>query len=336
MKRIFLLITILMVVIACENDNLFQDNEAQPIEKSAVIQAFPEVIELTAGFQPEGIAIGTNQTFYVGSLSSGQIYKGNLRTGKGELLAIPTVPDQLVGLSFDKRSGYLYGAKGFSGMGAVYNSKTGDIIQSIPLASPMTDLINDVVVTSDAAFFTASLTPTLYKVPLTKNGQLPDPVQVIALPLSGDFNMNPNPMIPQLGAFSNGIDATENGKQLILANTGRGEIYRVDPYSGEAILIDLNGALLPFADGILLDGDILYVVQNMLNQVAIVKLFHEYLKGEIVGTIQHDSFGIPTTASQFGDHLYFVNSHFDIAPPTDIFPDVEFELIKVPKYKVND
>ncbi len=331
MKKIILCIAVVLIVASCENDNLLPINEAQISEKSAHV--FPEVIPLPNGFQPEGIAIGVNQAFYVGSLSSGQIIKGNLRTGASKLLAIPEVPDQVVGLSFDPRSGYLFAAKGYSGMGAAYDSETGEVIQSFMLTDAMTDFINDVVVTRDAAFFTGSFTSVLYKVPLIKNGQLPEPVQVIPLTLSGDFSMIPESK-PQLGIFSNGIDATENGEHLILANTELGEIYRVNPNTGEAEKIDMGGNLLPFADGILLDGQILYVVQNFLDQVAVVKLNDNLLKGEIVNVIVHPEFGIPTTVDEFGNQLYLVNAHFDVAPPSGNFPDEEFEVVKVPKYKV--
>ena len=44
--------------------------------------AFPSQIALPNGFQPEGIAIAGEQ-FYVGSIPTGAIYRGRLRTGKG-------------------------------------------------------------------------------------------------------------------------------------------------------------------------------------------------------------------------------------------------------------
>ena len=71
----------------------------------------------------------------------------------------------------------------------------------------------------------------------------------------------------------------------------------------------------------------------MLNQVAVVKLSNEFLCGELITTINSTKFGIPTTVAEFGDQLYLVNGHFDIAPPTGLFPDVEFEVVKVPKYE---
>src|ERR687898_2385854 len=46
---------------------------------------FPERIALPDGFRPEGIAIGKQATFYVGSIPTGAIYRGNLRTGEGSV-----------------------------------------------------------------------------------------------------------------------------------------------------------------------------------------------------------------------------------------------------------
>ena len=42
--------------------------------------AFPTRIDLPDGFQPEGIATAGEQ-FYVGSIPTGAVYRGSLRTG---------------------------------------------------------------------------------------------------------------------------------------------------------------------------------------------------------------------------------------------------------------
>src|SRR5919106_1214371 len=49
-------------------------------------EPFPEVIRLPIGFRPEGIEVGRGTTFYVGSVASGAIQRGNLRTGSVEPL----------------------------------------------------------------------------------------------------------------------------------------------------------------------------------------------------------------------------------------------------------
>jgi len=46
----------------------------------------PSSIPIPDDFQPEGIAVGEGNTFYVGSLRDGDIYRGDLRSGAGALL----------------------------------------------------------------------------------------------------------------------------------------------------------------------------------------------------------------------------------------------------------
>jgi hypothetical protein len=48
---------------------------------------FPKLIALPDGWQPEGIAI-EGSTFYVGSIPTGAVYRGDVRTGQGA----PLVP----------------------------------------------------------------------------------------------------------------------------------------------------------------------------------------------------------------------------------------------------
>ena len=92
-------------------------------------------------------------------------------------------------------------------------------------------------------------------------------------------------------------------------------LYRIDPNTGVATTIDLGGASVPSADGILLQGRTLYVVQNFLDQVAVVELDPGSASGAVVDTIVDDGFRIPTTVARAGDRLYLVNARFDVAFP---------------------
>ena len=47
---------------------------------AAAKTAFPDIVPLPTGFEPEGIAIGGGSTFYAGSLADGTIVAGDLRT----------------------------------------------------------------------------------------------------------------------------------------------------------------------------------------------------------------------------------------------------------------
>jgi hypothetical protein len=281
---------------------------------------FPEVIPLPNGFRPEGIAIGRGTDFYVGSLANGSIFKGDLRTGEGAIRVPPQAGRIAVGLAYDERTNYIYAAGGPGGAGYVYDAATGEGVAAFQFTSGST-FVNDVVVTRNAAYFTDSFQPFLYKVPLTKNGKLPDPAQVESIPLGGDFEF-------VAGAFNtNGIDATPNGKWLVIVQSSLGRLYRVDPGSGAASLIDLGGASVPNGDGILLDGKKLYVVQNALNQIAVIRLQLKTGTGELVDVITSPNFRVPTTIDEFGKALYAVNARFG-TPPT---PDTEYEVVRVNK-----
>ena len=148
---------------------------------------------------------------------------------------------------------------------------------------------------------------------------MPDSPEAEEIPLGGDYQFTP-------GAFNaNGIAATPNGKALIIVNSVDGLLYKVDPKSGEATRIDLGTATLPNGDGILLQGKTLYVVQNRLNQVAVVRLNSDYTSGRISNTLTRPEFRVPTTIARFGDALYVVNARFG-TPPT---PDTEYEVVRV-------
>jgi sugar lactone lactonase YvrE len=290
------------------------------IVTGASADSFPEVIPLPNGFAPEGIATGRGSTFYVGSIPTGAVYRGDLRTGEGEVLVQPQAGRQAIGLKYDSRSGLLFVAGGPTGFAYIYDGKTGANVDEIQLTT-LESFINDVVVTKDAVYFTNSRQPEIYRVPLQKNGRLPESLAVEVIPLTGDYQF-------AAGQFNaNGIAATPNGKTLIIVNAWEGALYKVNPSTGEATLIDLGGGSVPNGDGILLQGKKLYVVQNQLNQVAVIELNSKFDSGEIKETITSDLFRVPTTIARFGDSLYVVNARFG-TPPT---PDTDYDVVLVPE-----
>jgi len=289
----------------------------------AQAQTTPDVIPLPNGFQPEGIAVGPGSTFYVGSLATGAIYSGDLRTGAGALL-VPDQEDRIaVGLGFDNWSRNLFVAGGPGGAGYVYDTRTGESLAEYPLADPASALgtfVNDVVVTEDAAYFTDSMRPVFYRVPLGSVGRLPDPSAVEEIELSGDF-------VFVEGEFnSNGIAATPNGQRLFIINSFTGSLYRVNPHTGEATEIDVTGGELTMGDGLFLDGQTLYVVRNRVNEIAVVRLGPGFQIGRVVDTITSDLFDVPTTIAKFGPWLYAVNARFGTTPT----PETEYNVVRVP------
>jgi sugar lactone lactonase YvrE len=277
-------------------------------------RSFPDLIQLPADFGPEGIAVGNGTTFYIGSLNpatSGQILVGDLRTGElAELVAPSGVP--AIGIKHDPRSNLLFVARGGSGMGTVFDAASGDVVASYQFQTAPT-FINDVVVTRDAAYFTDSAAPFLYRVALGPGGE--PAAGATRIPLPGDFR-------------TNGIVAAANGEHLLVVNGADTRLYRLDTATSTVVVVDVGGDTLPNADGLLLDGKTLYVVQNFRNRVAVVKLSPDYLSGAITRFITEPFTSnpltkVPTTIADFGNSLYAVTAGF--APPS---PDFVVRLTK--------
>jgi sugar lactone lactonase YvrE len=265
--------------------------------------AFPQRIELPDGFQPEGIATAGGR-FYVGSIPTGAVYRGSLRTGEGSILVQPQSGRAAIGMKLDR--GRLFVAGGPTGMAFVYDARSGAGITSYQLSTGGS-FVNDVVVTKQAAWFTDSLKPVLYRVPLGPGGRPGAASSVQTVELSGDY-------VHGQGFNVNGIEVTPNGKTLVIVQSSTGRLFTVTP-AGVANAIELSGGeSVPNGDGLLLSGRTLYVVQNRLNTVAKIALAPGLGSGRVVNRIQNPGFDVPTTIADHGRRLYAVNGRFDTAP----------------------
>lgn len=315
-----------------------------PIQREAAQTGIQPAAALTlpVGFRPEGITVGTDGEFFVGSLGTmagendpivgGAIYRGNLETGQGAILVEPQPNQMAVGLHLDPRTGYLFVAGGMLGEVRVYESSSGKWLASYKL-SKEAGFINDLVVTKDAFYATDSFVSVLYRVPLTTDGKLIDSAAAETITLSGDYAVGPGEYPFQ----ANGIVVTPDGKWLLIVNSELGILYRVEPKTGVATAIDLGGKDVTYGDGLVLDGQMLYVVQNYANQLSAVRLNADFTKGTVTGTASKEAFDfmIPTTADLAGDTLYVVNGRFeDSAPLTAGSPDIDYALLRVPVREV--
>jgi sugar lactone lactonase YvrE len=263
------------------------------------------VIELPNGFQPEGIAVGNGTTFYVGSIPTGAIYRGDLRTGRGAVFVQGASGRAATGLKAAQGRVYVSGAT--TGKAFVYDARSGALLKEYDfVADANPTFINDVTVTNDAAYFTDSNRAVIYKVPRDLG-----PAQTITL--TGDFQL--------VGGFNlNGIAATQNGKTLIAVQTATGKLFTISPTTGVTHAIDLHGATLTNGDGILLAGRTLYVVRNQNNLIAVVRLAPDFRSGTVTRTITSPSFDVPTTIARQGARLYAVNARFTTPPgPTTTY-----------------
>ena len=277
--------------------------------------AVEDIIHLPDGFQPEGITIDPRGTAYLGSLADGDIYAADLRTGEGEVISEgPCSPS--VGLKIDQ-FGRLFVSGGPSGSARVVDAATGDVLETYQL-TPGPAFINDVVLTRDGAWFTNSFAAELYFLPVSPSGALPDASDIVTLPLTGEW-------VQQPGFNANGIAETTDRKALLVIQSATATLFRVDPATGESTAVDLGGAALPSGDGLLVIGRTLYVVQNFLNQVAVVRLDADGTSGSVVDTLTDPAFDVPTTVATYGSGLFLPNARFG-TPPT---PDTEYDVVRI-------
>jgi sugar lactone lactonase YvrE len=280
----------------------------------ALAQPFPDIIQLPNGFRPEGIAIrGT--TFYTGSLSGAAdkgVFRGDIRTGESSQL-IPGNGGPFVGMKVDVR-GRLWIAGGPTGRGYAYDATTGALLRSFDFATAPT-FVNDVIVTEDAAWFTESMAPRLYRVAIGPGGAIGAATTV---DLTGKIEV-------VQGFNLNGIAATPDGSTLIVVNSSTGKLYAIDAETIATREIDLGGATVTAGDGILLQGRTLYVVRNQLNQIAVIRLTPDLASGSVARVITNQAFQVPTTIARHGSALYAVNARFGVTDPNATYTVVRVD-----------
>ena len=280
-----------------------------------------DTIDLPAGFEGEGVAVGAGTTFYAGSLADGRIARGDLRAGTSEVFVSNPLLAPAVGLKADLRHGLLWVAGGPTGQVAIYHLATGAPVEALTL-STADSFINDVVVTEDAAYLTNSLSPEIYRIPVSPRGRIGEPETIALRGPAGQF-------VP--GFNINGIAATSDGATLILVNSARGQLYTVDPGTGDSARIELDGSSVPTGDGLLLTSRGLFVLQNgaqpgIPNRIVVIRLSSDLSEGRVVDRITSPLFETATTLAKRGDILVAVNAQFAGAP---IDPESEVVLIEL-------
>ncbi|MEU7586034.1 superoxide dismutase [Micromonospora sp. NPDC049230] len=277
---------------------------------------FPARIALPDGFTPEGLTIGRGTTVYVGSVLDGAVWRGDLRTGRGSVLIPGTPGAAKAGLKIDPR-GRLWTADFTGGGASVYDPGSGARLAHYQFTTDPNSLVNDMVITRRAVYFTDSTRPVLYVVPLGPGGQLPAPTAFRELSLTGP-GATPD-------AFNNGIVALPDG-DLLVAQMLTGRLVRVDPRTGGSRVFGLGGYSVDRADGLVLRGRTLYVIRNLSNVIAVVRLNAGYTAGAAQREITGPQLRSPATGDLLGSALYVVNGRFDVEPT----PTTDFDIVRVP------
>jgi hypothetical protein len=263
-----------------------------------------EAVTLPGATGTEGVAAAGGTRFYAGDLLTGDVYLGDVRTGSATTVVHAPAGRWAVGMKADLADHLLFVAGGPTGDGYVYDTRSGAPVAAYHFASAPT-FVNDVALVPGGAWFTDSARAVLYFVPVVGG----EPGASSSLPLSG-------PAADTSGQFNNnGIQATADGRWLLVAHTGQGAVNVVDPTTGASRAV--AGVSVPNVDGILLSGRTLWAVRNFDNEVVELQLAGDLSSGSVQAVLTSPLFEVPTTVARLGDRLVVANAKFDTGlPPT--------------------
>jgi sugar lactone lactonase YvrE len=254
---------------------------------------------------PEGVAFRPSTgDFFVSSTSDGTIFKGNIERSAAQVY-LPGGADgrtATTGLKVDDTRGRLFVSGAATGNMFVYDLSNGALLGKFTTARTPT-FINDVAVLPNGdAFFTDSQSPIIYRVYTNPAGELA---------FEEWLNFTGTALQYQQGFNVNGIDASANGQYLFVIQSNTGKLFRIDTSTRAVIEVNLGGEALTNGDGILLDGQTLYVVRNQQGLIVKVQLADDLASGTVASSTSNGALAYPTTIAKANDRLLVVNSQFD-------------------------
>lgn len=266
----------------------------------------------SATVYPESVTVDQSSgSFFVGSVKEGTIYKGKIARPSLEVFSPGGADGRSIATGMFFANNRLVVAGRQTGLIFVYDTRNGHLISKLDngLRTGQT-FLNDTTFAADgSAYVTDSVNPVLYRVAPTTTGQYElqeflkfegTPVTYVNAPGAAGINVN-------------GIVATSDGRYLIIGKRNENMLFRVDLKSREIVPVNMPAGMLNTPDGLFLQGNTLYVTQNLPKSIAVVKLSTDFSQAELERTINHPTFAFPTSVARYKDRLLIVSSQFDTA-----------------------
>lgn len=263
-------------------------------------------------FFPEGIAYNnTTGNFYTGSTSNGDIVQVNVATGLTGLFAVGAKQGRTfaTGMKLDKL-GRLWVCGGSQGIVQVLGHD-GNVIKGWDLKALYgAGFVNDCIIDDKYIYFTDSQVRKIYRLA----------IYTLQLEQIEEWLTFTNDQIPYTtGTNANGIEITPDGKYLIVVISNSGKLFRIDKTTKAIAEIQLNTPVNS-GDGLLMDGNTLYVSRNATGQIFPVYLNNSYTQGT-VGSGFGSNLLFNTTIAKAGDYLLVVNGQLNRRnPPGPVLP----------------
>ncbi|MEZ5409523.1 MAG: hypothetical protein R2761_15955 [Acidimicrobiales bacterium] len=262
-----------------------------------------------AGILLEGIGYDRRAgVIYVSGVNDGgRIYRAEVGSGALDVWQPGNTDGRTTARGIDvDRDGRVFVAGGPSGRAFVY-ARSGELLAA--LEAPAGTFFNDVWVGRDGStYVTNSNQPQIWRIS--------EAAGVWSLDLWLDA-ADQIPVVVGAGQFNlGGIVATPDGRYLLVAQGNSGRLWRVTVATREVVEVDLGGTALTNADGIVLAGRTLWVVQNFSRQVTEVALRDGFASGRIKEVTPTPADRTFTTAKLVRGQLLAVDSQFGLPQPS--------------------
>lgn len=180
-------------------------------------------------------------------------------------------------------------------------------------------LINDVALTSNAAYFTDTLRPMLWRV---ARDSVADAALEPWLSFEGtalEYGAEPN---------LNGIVATPDGRYLIVVLMKTGRLFRINTQTREVTAIATGDSALDGGDGLALIGHRLFVVRQSAGEIVALDLSPDLESATEAKRIKPAELAWPATVAVRGNRLIVANSQLNRRSSGE--PVLPFSLVSIP------
>ncbi|MDV6375502.1 superoxide dismutase family protein [Deinococcus arenicola] len=251
---------------------------------------------------PEGVAYDARKgVIYTGSAANGNIYAVNANTGatilfsKGGAVGRSTA----LGLKVDSL-GRVWVAGGATGAVSILSPDGAPVATLMTPPSP-NPYLNDLTPTPDGSVYvTDSTRPVIWRV-----RDMPNPSKMTVEPW---LDLGGTPINYGPGINLNGIVASPDGRYLLTVQLNTGELWRID--TGIKAIKKVMGGLTN-GDGLLLDGQTLYVSRNADGMISKVNLSADYGSGTLVREEPLAGLRFPTTLVKVGSDVVVAQGQLD-------------------------
>jgi Cu-Zn family superoxide dismutase len=263
-----------------------------------------------AGVLLEGIGIDEPAgVFYVSGVNDGgDVYRGRLGREALERWVDGTGTTGR-GIDVD-REGRVFVAGGPSGTVRVFD-RSGALVTTLATGAPGS-FLNDVAVDRDGSVYvTDSSLPTIWRITHTDGGW-----SIAAwLDVRPTIHYTASTTDFDLGGI------VTSGRTLLTTQGTTGQLWRIGLDSRHIREVDLGGTRVVNADGIVLRGNTLWVVQNFSRQITELRLGGRFTAGTVRDVVATPPTRTFTTAKLARGQLLVVDSQFGFdpaaAPTTD-------------------